>query len=66
MDEDQTLRQALERYEALRQLITDPQAITAIEQLIDETRLRLSEMERQGGPASQAPSQGRGDERNRH
>jgi hypothetical protein len=49
MDEDKTLRQSLERYETLRELITDPQAITAVEQLIDETRLRLSEIEHQDG-----------------
>ena len=33
----------LERYDALLRLTTDPQAISAIEQLIRETRDRLNE-----------------------
>ena len=36
----------LERYDALLRLTTDHQAITAIEQLIRETRDRLNELDR--------------------
>ena len=36
----------LERYDALLRLTTDPQAISAIEQLIRETRNRLNELDR--------------------
>ena len=36
----------LERYDALLRLTTDHQAITAIEQLIRETRDRLNELEK--------------------
>ena len=36
----------LERYDALLRLTTDPQAISAIEQLIRETRSRLNGLDR--------------------
>jgi hypothetical protein len=36
----------LERYDAVLRLTTDHQAITAIEQLIRETRDRLNELDR--------------------
>jgi hypothetical protein len=45
MDERQKLRADLRRYQTIRQLVTDQQVITAIEELIRETRDRLAEIE---------------------
>ena len=46
MDERQKLRDDLERYRTLRDLITDEPTIEAIEIMIKETEDRLAEIER--------------------
>ena len=46
MDERQKLRDDLERYRTLRDLITDEPAIEVIEIMIKETEDRLAEIER--------------------
>jgi hypothetical protein len=50
-DERQKLPDDLERYQTLRQLVTDQQASAAIEEQITETRDRLAQLENElGGP----------------
>jgi hypothetical protein len=46
MDERQKLRDDLERYRTLRDLITDEPTIEVIEMMIKETEDRLAEIER--------------------
>jgi len=46
MEDRRKLVGNLERYDALLRLTTDPQAISAIEQLIRETRSRLNGLDR--------------------
>jgi hypothetical protein len=50
MEDRRKLVGDLERYDALLRLTTDHQAITAIEQLIRETRDRLNELDRADEP----------------
>jgi hypothetical protein len=64
MEERRKLVGDLERYDALLRLTTDHQAITAIEQLIRETRDRLNELDRaddrSGGRITELPASASG------
>jgi hypothetical protein len=45
MEHRRKLLEHLERYEALLRMTTDAQAIAALEQLVQETRARLDELD---------------------
>jgi hypothetical protein len=49
MDERQKLQDDLDRYQTLRELVTDQPAIAAIEEQIREIRDRLAQLENESG-----------------